>query len=441
MVTVVITPPAIGQQRVRFPNNSAGGADPYATLPTAPMGGMAPTPVQFPSVTLGQQIQPFDPYSGGPIAGQAPTLTLPSGPILAPQGAYPAPPGISYPMPNATSPTVPGPFYTTPIPLAPNVFAPPAASMPPTLPPVFNPNAGPLQSPTGPSSLSGPTPVFPNGLNWDQIDRNNLQRLFRDTGVVYSYILGNSKEPDRLQLHEFDLSTTLVLNRFAHSAEGLRVTPGFTFHFLDGPDGQNDADLPSKLYSAYIEGAWKPRLTPQFNADLAVRTGLYTDFHSITTHSIRITGRGLGVLQVTPQLAVKLGIEYLDRARVKLLPAGGVLWTPNPQTYFDIYFPRPKFSQYWTTVGNTEFWWHIAGEYGGGSWTFSRVDAPFLDLGERADYNDIRLIVGTEWSRLNRQWGFFEFGYVFDRELVYKLVPSESTALDDSIMLRAGIYF
>ena len=53
-------------------------------------------------------------------------------------------------------------------------------------------------------------------------------------------------------------------------------------------------------------------------------------------------------------------------------PAGGILWRPNPQTYFDIYFPKPKLAQYLYTVGNTDVWWYLNGEIGGGSWTIER---------------------------------------------------------------------
>jgi len=50
---------------------------------------------------------------------------------------------------------------------------------------------------------------------------------------------------------------------------------------------------------------------------------VYSDFHTFNTHSIREMGRGLAVINYSPTTQLKLGVVYLDRNRIKLLPAGG----------------------------------------------------------------------------------------------------------------------
>lgn len=252
-----------------------------------------------------------------------------------------------------------------------------------------------------------------------------------------------------MQIHEVGIHTSLVLHNFAHSPNGLRLTPGFIFDLLNGPSlpDPGGADLPAQLYTGYLDTAWRPQLTPRFAADLGLRVGVYSDFKTVTSNSIRFTGVGLGVLQITPTLALKLGIEYYDRLSVKILPAGGLLWTPNEKTVFDIYFPRPKLAQYWTTIGNADIWWHFGCEYGGSSWTIDRIGAPpaFVGFSQRIDYNDIRLFTGINWKGLNERTGYLEIGYVFDRELIFDpisgLAPNESTELDDTFMVRGGIAF
>jgi hypothetical protein len=290
-----------------------------------------------------------------------------------------------------------------------------------------------------------PAPAFPNGLPWT--DGGPYQRLIQDTGFVDTWLAGDGQEPDELGINEVDISTSVVFHNFAHSPNGLRVSPGFTFDFLAGPQGviSPDADavvsLPPRLYAAYLDSLWHPQLTPQFSADLNFRVGVYSDLDKVTSNSIRFIGRGLGVLQLTPTLAFLAGIEYLDRNDIKLLPAGGVLWTPNPQTNFDIYFPRPKLAQYLTSIGNTEFWWYIGGEYGGGAWTFERQTDPWIGMEERIDINDIRVFIGVDWNRLERIRGLFEVGYVFDRQIVVVNHPNESVDLEDTVMVRGGITF
>ncbi|MCA9266754.1 MAG: hypothetical protein KDA60_23010, partial [Planctomycetales bacterium] len=70
-----------------------------------------------------------------------------------------------------------------------------------------------------------------------------------------------------------------------------------------------------------------------------------------------------------------------------------------------------------------------------------RIDAPMAGASDRIDINDLRLFAGLEWNQVNMRRGFIEIGYVFDRELTYKLVPAETIDLDDSLMLRGGISF
>ena len=108
-------------------------------------------------------------------------------------------------------------------------------------------------------------------------------------------------------------------------------------------------------------------------------------------------GRGLGVITLTPTVQIAAGVVYIDRVQIKLLPAGGIIWTPNPDARYEILFPNPKLARRWTTIGNTDVWLYATGEYGGGSWTIQRIG--FTD---QADYNDIRVGGGIEGVRLSR---------------------------------------
>ena len=130
----------------------------------------------------------------------------------------------------------------------------------------------------------------------------------------------------------------------------------------------------------------------------------------------------------------------MDRNRVKLLPAGGWMWQPNPTTRVDIFFPQPKYAKYWRTIGTRDVWWYLAGDYGGDSWTIKRDDGRFDSI----DINDLRVIGGWEWGlsdqiRSGKRSAFIEIGYVFDREIIYNRTPGENLKPGDGLMFRGGI--
>jgi hypothetical protein len=173
---------------------------------------------------------------------------------------------------------------------------------------------------------------------------------------------------------------------------------------------------------------------------------VWSDFNTVTEDSLRIPSKALLVLNLTPTLTLKGGVEYLDRVRIDWLPAGGLLWQPNPQTKWDIYFPRPKLAKYLGTLGNTDVWWYINGEYGGGSWTIEPLYAvngqpPPSTANRRVDINDYRVGGGFEWTYQSGFHAYVEVAYVFNREIVYASGPVTEQNLKDTFMLRGGFAY
>ena len=61
------------------------------------------------------------------------------------------------------------------------------------------------------------------------------------------------------------------------------------------------------------------------------------------------------------------------------------------------------------------------------------------DEKDSIDYNDIRVILGLEWTALSGRNGFFEIGYAWNRELVYVSRNPVNFNPNDAVMLRAGV--
>ena len=365
-------------------------------------------------------------------------------------GGVSSPPMSPVSPPPALQPTAPPAWSggTTPAPLTPGATAPPAfdpygspAAAPQTAPP-FNPYAQPAPYSPYDATPYSPTPqaLYPEGIQAPQLYPQNgysfsqATRFLQEVRLRDTQLLGLGGQP--LAVNDLDTSATFAVPVLRTSAPFL-FTPGFGMHWFAGPlTGPPDfADLPPRTYDAYLDTAWHPQVTPWFGANLGVRVGAYTDFNTFNTHSIRIMGRGLGVLTLTPTLQIAAGIVYIDRVLIKLLPAGGIIWTPNPDARYEFLFPNPKLSRRWTTIGNTDVWVYATGEYGGGSWTIQRIG-----MTDQADYNDIRVGGGIEGFGYRGMHAFFESAFVFNRQIIYRSgTPNFNPS--NTVELRGGLSY
>jgi hypothetical protein len=369
----------------------------------------------------------FDPYASGPSSyGSslgAPSLTPPPQYGAAPYGnsALGGPSGLAPASPWSTG-------------------APPANAYG-----GYQGGLGASQGyPAGPAygnAYGGPyqgNSLFPNGVFGAQEGGPfEALRMFQGPRGSNTYLLGGNNVKD-IGIHNFEFAVTGAVPNFLFTEQPLYLTPTFALHLWDGPLSQPPielADLPGSAYSAFLDTFWASNPENILGAEVGVSVGVYSDFKTFTANSFRVRGEGFGVLRLTPTLTAKLGVWYLNRNDLKLLPAGGLVWQPDEFTKVDILFPNPKFSRYLTTWSNTDMWWYIAGEYGGGAWTIERA-AGYTD---QVDLNDIRIKGGIDWMTYRNIRGFAEVGYVFNRDVVYVIDPNQSFKARDTVMFALGI--
>jgi hypothetical protein len=359
------------------------------------------------------------------------------------------PPAITAPVTPPVTPSFDpysNPLLGTPPAALPYSVNPQALGQPgfpqPTYPQPILPQAAP---PATPGMTQQGTSLFPNGLPWQGSNSTfqyqnsdgtvaKLQRLMQQISVEGSWLYTDGTS-DALGIDRLELAATFGVPIFYNPDTPLLITPGFAFNWLSGPSLAG-YDLPPRVYDAYLDAAWHPQINQFLSADLGLRTGVWTDFNEVNSESVRLLGRGLGVLSMSPQCDVVAGIWYLDRNDVKLLPAGGVHWRPGPLWDMYLVFPNPKIRRKSIMVGASQWWIYFAGEYGGGRWTVERLEG-----GDDIDINDIRAIFGIEWETQTQARGHFEIGYVFNREVVYADTGYGTLDVDDTIMLRLGFNF
>lgn len=139
--------------------------------------------------------------------------------------------------------------------------------------------------------------------------------------LIFTYTWLGSGRAYGLGMSEVELKTVLALP-VPSRRWPLIVTPGFGVHYLDGPEV---SDLPPRLYDAYAQFRWMRRLGPRWAIDVAVTPGVYSDFQQSTDEALRITGHGAAMFTWNPSTKLVLGVAYLDREDLGVLPIGGII--------------------------------------------------------------------------------------------------------------------
>ena len=259
-------------------------------------------------------------------------------------------PGYAQPAPGYAPP---GGYNYTP-PTAPSLLPPPGGiSAAPGVtgggvqpPAAWDPYATPGPS-TTPSPLLPQDPYFQYGQ--PAVPAMAMTKALQEVRLDYHWFAGHGD--GELGINDVELSAKFAIPFLLQCRDAAVDNAGFCRALLGRsciviPGPPPPADLPARTYDAYLDAAWNPQLLPWLGGELSFRAGLYDDFNrKVTTDTFRFTGTGLGVVSLSPNVKVKAGVMYLDRVYIKLLPSGGIVWTPNPDVYFNILFPNPKIAR------------------------------------------------------------------------------------------------
>lgn len=242
---------------------------------------------------------------------------------------------------------------------------------------------------------------------------------------------------DGLGLTTIDTSLTIGLPAPTVDSP-LLLTPGFGATFVDEVAGPADPGLPAGLYDAWLQARWLRKLGTRLGVDLAVAPGWYSDMQTSSGEALRITGHGFGAWEWSESLRIVAGVIYLDRYDVNLLPAGGLLWTPDETRRYELIFPRPRLAWRIAADPRSSHWLYLAGEFGGNQWAVRRDDG----ADDVVVYHDYRLLAG--WERRPADLGAsvrVETGWVTGRLVEYYVTDTADYRPDDTFLVRIGLWY
>jgi hypothetical protein len=214
----------------------------------------------------------------------------------------------------------------------------------------------------------------------------------------------------------------------------LLIEPGTDFWVVDTP-GFN---LPATLHDDYLEFHWLAKLNDVWGADLMVTPGWHSDYQNPNgSQAFRLESHAVVVYTWSPTLKIAVGAAYWGRLNANVVPAGGIIWTPNEDTRFELMTPKPRIAYRFNCDPCSERWIYLAGEFGGGQWAIQQAGG----VDNILNYSDYRVMLGIEHKSLNLSLnGFAEIGYVFGRQLQYeKNLPDQN--LPSTMMARLGLSY
>jgi hypothetical protein len=246
--------------------------------------------------------------------------------------------------------------------------------------------------------------------------------------------LGHGNDPADLGITEIETGVTVALPAPIRDWP-LFITPGLNMYFLADPGGLHD--LPPRLYTAYVDFTWAPQIIAHHRLLVTVAPSVYSDFEASTSDAFRLTGKGIWVWDTVPdKLQFVLGVLYLNRDNVRILPAGGLIWKPTPDFDFELIFPKPKLGARVNVGNGYEDWIFTTAEFGGNTWSIVRVGG----VEDKVTWIDYRVMFGYE-RRVDGGGGYrLEAGYVFGRELEYASGIGDFDPTP-TFILRGGLTF
>jgi hypothetical protein len=238
---------------------------------------------------------------------------------------------------------------------------------------------------------------------------------------------------DKLAISHYEATV-----RFGIPIDGLDnvliIAPSFRQEFIDS---QAAVDIPDQLFVTGVNFTWLKKYSDRWRALAMVAPSIRSDFQS-SDEAVRIFGLGMLTYSFIPQtLDGSLGVVYLDRDDIPVLPALGLKWTPKPWWQFDLNFPKPRIAYRTDKCGGTsEDWIYTGVALGGNTWAVERANGNHDVLTLR----DYQWVFGWEHLRDRGRGLFVETGFVFGRSLEFER-GGEQVDFDDALFLRMGLNF
>ncbi|MEC8473071.1 MAG: hypothetical protein VXZ38_00350 [Planctomycetota bacterium] len=229
----------------------------------------------------------------------------------------------------------------------------------------------------------------------------------------------------------------------------LGVTPRVRIDWLGLQDSSilpQGYGIASDLYQFELQFFYRQEITKRLSGmaiiSPAIRSDLSTDYRALRWFVLAL----MNWEWIPDRVTLSGGFVMLGRADLPILPALGLLWTPNRRTQLDFRFPMAKAAYRLTKDGGrSETWAYVTGGLGGTTWAVTRLSEATSSQGspstlEQTDefsLRDYRLLLGWERQISGGGGCFVEGGFAFARRLRWE-TPRVEVEIPSAGLIQAG---
>ena len=290
--------------------------------------------------------------------------------------------------------------------------------------------------------VTGDDPTFAPITPTLDDEATTIQKVFRyRDDISASYMFVPKGDSNGLGMHEvegrilFAFPWETMRERTCLNNGYFLLTPSFKYNHWSQTDVPATAfKMPDSTFDAGLTTLFATNLR-DLEVKVEVSVGVASSFEKVDCDAFYIRGRAMGALPIDNDKQVKAtgGLIYYDRIEYKIVPSGGIIWRPNEQNIVRLVYPDPRWSRYIAKLNETDWWFYIGGEIGGGRWLIE-------DRGEtfNTDYNDYRVGLGLTFD-CDKMKGCVEIGGAFGRKLVSK--QGVWYEPKDAVYLKTGFLF
>ncbi|MGL6225753.1 MAG: hypothetical protein ACRC10_03895 [Thermoguttaceae bacterium] len=264
-------------------------------------------------------------------------------------------------------------------------------------------------------------------------------------GLVRNASLGTTWSPSLndkgLEVMEANISFTTMFPvflphfRYRPQMTLLSVTPNFKYTNLHY---EGSGYLPNSLYTGgvttglfgIVNERWKlmANVMPKYSGDGQ------SNYRSLVCPAMLAA-----IWTPNEKWNVTVGVIYLDRSDIPILPIGGAIYTPHEDWRFELTAPQVNIARRLNAYCSSreQNWLFIGGGFSGSSWSITSVN----DQSDYAMSREYVIKTGWEHTRTDLYKVTTDVAYVFGRQIQFDRQTQATIKPSDSLALRLTVSF